>query len=580
MFLIKHSLHHQYSLWYFRFFWLRRHLTLDRLRHWSLTSAVVLGIIIGLQLVYPRSFALPQTRIAGEYAGLRSQSSIKNKVAAQTNRAIVVKTPHGDHAVDANVLGVSVNPDATAKEVTNYSVRERLVPLSWLFMRKNIDHYAINTDDSKLQAFAQSLTAQNKQPVDATIKIEGSTVVVVPSEQGFVYGEQQSIAQLKAAHVGMDMKIVVTPTVVEPAIETSVANTLSAQINERLKTPLVIDALSSKITVDAGTMASWLIITSDPSAKTLSVEFDREKVRATLMTLSSKVYIAQTPSTVVLIDGETVGSDQGLAGQALLMEDSINEVITSANSGKTSASVKLQAITPNTRIIRTYTKTSKGVQALINYWVQTHGGRFGIAFRTTDGTIVASYNPDQQFTSASIYKIYVAYAVYSQVAAGSIVLHQPTSVGMSVADCLERMITWSDNVCGQALGDLVGWQANNTLLQSKGINSTNLQLGNELTTANDAATFLMQLANNNLMRTDLNTALVQLMTRQIYRQGIPSGSPGSTVADKVGMLDSWQHDVAIVYHPKGAYVLSVLSNGSSLWSISSLAKQISDVMNQ
>lgn len=580
MFLVKHTLDHQFSAWHFRMFWLRHQLTLDNLRHWALVSAVVLGGVIGLQMIYPRSFTLPRTRVSGQYVGLQSRGAVEQKVAAVADNDIIVSTPDVQMNIAPENLGLFVNPQATATKATNYTLRERMIPFSWFFVRKHMDNYVTNTDDQKLQTFALELEKQSKLPADATIKVEGDKVVTVPSQLGATYDTETTKAQIKAAQLTRDMTVSITPKVTEPAIETAVAEALTTKINQRLQTPLQIDAVTSTIDVSAPTMASWLVIKSDPTNKVLTAEFDREKVKETLMTLSTKVYIAQTPNRVVLVDGEAVGSNTGLAGQAMLVEDSINEVISAANTGSTSATIKLQAVTPNTQIVRTYTKTSKGVQALINYWVQTHGGQFGIAFRNMDGSIVAAYNGDRQFTSASIYKIYVAYAIYSQVAAGNIVLEQPTGVDLSVSTCLERMITWSDNLCGHALGDMIGWQASNPLLQAKGIGSTTMQFGNQLTTANDAATFLTQLAHNNLIRTDLNSALVQLMHRQVYRQGIPAGSRGSSVANKIGQLYGIEHDVAIVYHPKGAYVLSIFSYGSSVATFSSLAQQISDVMNQ
>ena len=63
------------------------------------------------------------------------------------------------------------------------------------------------------------------------------------------------------------------------------------------------------------------------------------------------------------------------------------------------------------------------------------------------------------------------------------------------------------------------------------------------------------------------------MKRNVYRQGIPAGASG-TVADKVGFLNGLLHDAAIVYSPKGTYVLVILTNGSSWANIAELTKKI------
>lgn len=68
--------------------------------------------------------------------------------------------------------------------------------------------------------------------------------------------------------------------------------------------------------------------------------------------------------------------------------------------------------------------------------------------------------------------------------------------------------------------------------------------------------------------------LLGYMKRQIWRSGIPSGVPGVTVADKVGFYNGYIHDVAIVYAPKGAYILAIMSYGGSNPNMSELSKRV------
>ena len=63
------------------------------------------------------------------------------------------------------------------------------------------------------------------------------------------------------------------------------------------------------------------------------------------------------------------------------------------------------------------------------------------------------------------------------------------------------------------------------------------------------------------------------MKRQVYRKGLPAGV-GVPVADKVGFLEGYLHDSAIVYSPKGVYILVIYSNGSSWGAIADAAKKI------
>lgn len=580
MFLAISTIHHQYTTFFFNFIWLRSQLTGDRLRHWALVAAITLGSVIGLQLLYPSSLALPQTRISGEKVGLNSRNKITQKIQDYAVRDITVDTMHGKQSVNPNKLGVSINPEATAKRATSYTMRERLIPLSWVFIKKNIASYESIVDTEKLKIYSTELTKQNVAPTDAVAKITETTAQVTPSVEGYAFDPEQTQTQLRSANIDNDLTVSISPKVVAPAIDTSVAEKVSTQINQRLNTPFEIEADGNKLAIDSKTLASWIVIKSDPANKTIIVDFDRAKIKAKLLTLSSKIYIAETPTRITILDGETGSNSKGLAGQALLVDASIDEVIASANGGKSNAVAKLQAITPTTQVVRSYSKSSKGLQALVTYWAQTHGGQYGITLKTLSGSIVASHNGSKKFTSASIYKLYLAYVVYDKVAAGSMRLSDVTSTGASVESCIDAMIVRSDNNCAIALGNAVGWQSNDTLLHAKGFGSTTLTSGGHLTTSNDTAAWLVGLHSGTLNLNEYNVALLSMMGRQVYRTGIPAGSKGSSVANKVGFIDGLNHDAAIIYHPKGVYVLSVMSSGSSFSQISDLAKQISTVMNQ
>lgn len=99
-----------------------------------------------------------------------------------------------------------------------------------------------------------------------------------------------------------------------------------------------------------------------------------------------------------------------------------------------------------------------------------------------------------------------------------------------------------------------------------------------LTTTNDLALLLQKLESNQLgLSENSRSRLLNAMSRQRYRQGIPAGV-GVAVADKVGFLDTKLHDAAIVYAPSGVYVLVVMSEGSSWTAIADVASQVNKQM--
>ena len=97
------------------------------------------------------------------------------------------------------------------------------------------------------------------------------------------------------------------------------------------------------------------------------------------------------------------------------------------------------------------------------------------------------------------------------------------------------------------------------------------------TTAGDLAKFMIGLENGSLIGGDYRNRLYQSLSSHPYRNGIPTGVKG-TVYDKVGFLWDYVHDSAIVYGPKGTYVLVIMTKGYSYAYIANVARQIESIM--
>lgn len=91
---------------------------------------------------------------------------------------------------------------------------------------------------------------------------------------------------------------------------------------------------------------------------------------------------------------------------------------------------------------------------------------------------------------------------------------------------------------------------------------------------------MAQLSGGSLVGQGNTNQLISYMKRQTYRNGIPAGSRGAAVADKVGFLDAYIHDVGIVYGSKSTYALVIMSEGSSWTNVRDLAQAVYDFMNE
>lgn len=170
------------------------------------------------------------------------------------------------------------------------------------------------------------------------------------------------------------------------------------------------------------------------------------------------------------------------------------------------------------------------------------------------------YNSRKQ-QSASLMKLFVMGAIYQNYES------MCGSFGKSAIDSnLHAMITWSSNdawvylvTClgygnyGSGINNLRNW------CRSKGYNDTEMQgvpYGN-YTSVKDTMNIVTDMANNKLR---YSSNMISLLKQQTRTSKIPAGIPGGIVTgNKTGELDNTENDVAIVYAPKGTYILSIMS---------------------
>ncbi|HSX43287.1 MAG TPA: serine hydrolase [Candidatus Saccharimonadales bacterium] len=240
---------------------------------------------------------------------------------------------------------------------------------------------------------------------------------------------------------------------------------------------------------------------------------------------------------------------------------------------------------------RPKTHTDSGLQSVLASWSSQHAFDSAVDVHELTGTLrTAAQNSTTQMTTASTYKVYVAYATLHEVEQGRYTMNSPTRTGQTVSQALSKMILQSDNASAEALGFLVGWNRINSLAASAGATHTdinnydsagNATNGSKLSTAADLALMVTKLQQGNLLSKSHTDLLLNLMRQQIWRERVPAGVPaGVTVADKPGWLSNVQNDAAIVYGPKSTYVLVVMTNGSTTQPLADLSRTVYNYLEQ
>jgi len=136
----------------------------------------------------------------------------------------------------------------------------------------------------------------------------------------------------------------------------------------------------------------------------------------------------------------------------------------------------------------------------------------------------------------------------------------------------ELMITVSSNLATDLLMQKLGVEKIRSSVHALGAEGMNVLRGvednkafekglNNTTTARGLQVLLTAIADGKAVDADSSRQMIEMLERQQFNEGIPSGvPPGTRVAHKTGEITKIHHDAAIVYAPR-PFVLVILVRG-------------------
>ena len=228
-----------------------------------------------------------------------------------------------------------------------------------------------------------------------------------------------------------------------------------------------------------------------------------------------------------------------------------------------------------------------------------------VAFLTLDGKTEYFFRADDSFHAASTMKIPVMIELFHQVKERrlrltdtvtirnefhSIVDNSPFELDPNddsetdlykaegetreLAYLCELMITKSSNLATNLLIEKLGVEDIRATVHSLGADGMHVLRGvedqkayeqglNNTTTARGLQVLLTAIAEGKAVDDDSSRAMVTILEKQTFKEGIPAGLPeGTRVAHKTGEITKIHHDAAIVYAPR-PFVLVILARGIS-----------------
>lgn len=203
-----------------------------------------------------------------------------------------------------------------------------------------------------------------------------------------------------------------------------------------------------------------------------------------------------------------------------------------------------------------------------------------------EGSLEVESNASTVKTAASTYKLYLSAFLMGQKQAGNFSWTSDNNTGFT------KMIVNSENEFAEEQINNYSADTISSYLKKQGYYGNVFQEGQAAQTTSYSLELLLRDLENgtdSFKNSSDQQKLLNLMGKQIYRTGIPTGvaqaNSGTTVQDKVGFLDDTNNDAAIVTLPNGQkYVLVIMTDGhnqsglSGFSRIAEIAKNVQEIV--
>ena len=414
-------------------------------------------------------------------------------------------------------------------------------------------------------------------PRDATDEVKNDAIVPV---EGFSGGDcnfddiNAKLAVVAPTLKGASVSISGTETL--PEVTTADAQTFADHVTEVTQNSVSINDGKTLHPIPRTTLLSWIDFAVTNGK--LDYSFNADRAAGYLKdTIASVVEKPVGTMTVTMRDFVEISRDPGQSGVVFNEGDMLTSIKTSLEKGENKVAVEVTTIPPSVKYNYSYSPSDAALTNLIKQYANSHPGTYGVSLREISGERRnASYNGGTQYTTASTYKLFVAYSTLLRIESGAWHWSDQINEGRNLTQCFDDMIELSDNDCAVTLLKMIGYQAITDEAHAMGAINTSFLVSDDIkSTPEDESLLLALLATGQILTQQSSRDIwINAMKEDVYQQGIPAGVPTLTVANKVGFLDDWLNDAAIVYSPAGTYILVIMTQDASWANIAGLTSQI------
>ena len=556
---------------------MRRHV---KQHGWWILLLLFLLAVVAFQVWYPQDRTLPLARYNHDWYGWKTSDEL---VAREQTRfastQVELQAGFGMESVELVTIGATLKETASFTELRRYSELWRWVPFSILWYRPNVTELQVTYAAEPLQEFVRQYATRHAVAVaDATITIgEDGQVEVKDGSYGREIVVEELSARLQAAPIDTSgvVRVAVPERTIEPDTQAMDMSELRAQAEAVLAKKISISVAGREQTFAPSReeIAEWLMIANE--AQELRLVLSPEKLAEYAAAIDGQVARAPGQTVVRYVDGSETSREVGEAGEQINrgdFEQKMSSVLQTPGQYKYVTAL-LEPVAPLVQEQYAYSHSQAGLQAKMNDIGRRYNVRMSL--QQLDGpSWKASYRGGESTPSASTYKLYVAIRLFRDMAAGNTNWSSPI-LHTDMAGCFEQMIAISTNQCAEEWLRQFGRDNVNNFLYERGISrATSFTTGGAVqTSADDLVRVVRGIHDGSLASGGERERLLSTMSRQIWRKGIPTGTAG-WAQNKVGFLWDYVHDTGVVYHPRGTYVVAIMTKGASYDIIAQITREL------
>lgn len=551
-------------------------------RWWIVISGLLI-LEVAAQVLYPHRYTLPLARYNHEFYGFKHRNVLNIKEQDAFNNATVkFNSSSGSEQVKLTTLGATLNETDTFNTLSEYHMMWRFVPFSILWQQPQVNNLPVSFAHQSLEVFIEEFA--KKHHVDAknaTVAIDNGRVTATEA----IPGSDVDKTSLKDRIISKKYDIYGFTTVDVP--ENNVAPNATADdlaaVREQAELAVAreiyisIAGRDEIFTPSREQLAGWLQL-ADIDGE-IKLQLNPVAVASYVDEINQKVARPAGETTVVVVDGQEAERHEASPGERIEAErftEQVNDVIFTSGRYKY-IRAELVRVAPKVKHVYSYTNSQAGLVAKLHELGRRYNVRISLKQLNGAGW-QASYRGNESTPSASTYKLYIALRLFEDINTGHTAWNAPM-LDTTVAGCFDRMILHSTNQCAETWINQFGRGHLNQFLQVRGISeaTTFTSYDATRTSANDLLRVVEGVYNGQLASGHNREKLLDMMSRQIWRQGIPAGTQGWT-SNKVGFLWDYVHDVGVVHHPRGTYIVAIMTKGANYGIIAQITRELEAFM--